>query len=298
MHSHASFRRDFWLIVTASILWGTVGVANEAIYTHTATNALSLAFFRLGIATPLFLFASLRLVGRRFLHIKLRDLGVMLLMGIMQALYQASYNAAIAYAGVTISTLLALCVAPIIVVLCSTFLIREKLTLSTLLALVCAIGGTVLIVAARSHAEQTGISMAGIWFALLAAAGYAAFILLGRCFTTSYHAVQINFVAFGMGAMLLLLLSITTPVRLVIAYPVRDWFLLLYLGCVPTALAYGLFQAGMRSISATAASIITLCELLTAASLAWLLFHEELGPTGIIGALLLIGSLLLLVYRK
>ena len=140
--------------------------------------------------------------------------------------------------------------------------------------------------------------MVGILFALVAAAGYATFILLGRFFTTSYYAVQINFVAFGIGAALLMLLAPVTPSGLVVSYPARDWFLLLYLGCVPTGLAYGLFQAGMRHVSAMAASIITLCEFLTAALLAWLLFHEQLGPVGIVGAILLIGSLLLLVYKK
>lgn len=296
MFSRSSFRRDFWFILSASIAWGTVGVANQAIYAHTATNALSLAFFRLAIATPLFLVACGKLLGRRLWQIKPRDLLIMILMGGMQALYQVSYSAAIAYTGVTISTLIALCVAPVIVALCSTFLIREHLTRSTLLALVLALGGTVLLVAARSHPQQASVSLLGIGLALLAAAGYAFFILLGRLFSTGYHSVQINFVAFGTGALLLLLFTTSTP--LVTTYPLNDWLLLLYLGCVPTALAYALFQAGMRSISATMASIITLCEALTAALLAWLLFREELGVFGILGALLLVGSMLILIYRK
>lgn len=296
MRAKGSFQRDFWFIIAASVAWGTVGVANQAIYAHTITNALSLAFFRLAIAAPLFLCACLKLLGRRFLQITPRDLGIMALMGVMQALYQASYSAAIAYTGVTISTLIALCVAPVIVALCSTFILRERLTVSTLLALLCALGGTILLVAARSNPQQTDISMTGIWLALLSATGYAAFILLGRLFTRSYHSVQINFVAFGTGALILFGLAI--PTGLVTTYPPQDWLLLLYLGSVPTALAYGLFQAGMRSISATAASIITLCEPLVAAFLAWLLFHEELGIFGLLGALLLIGSMLLLSYRK
>ncbi|GHO46236.1 DMT family transporter [Ktedonospora formicarum] len=296
MRSQGSFQRDFWFIVAASVAWGTVGVANQAIYAHTATNALSLAFFRLAIAAPLFLIACLRLLGRRFLSIKLRDLGVMVLMGAMQALYQASYSAAIAYSGVTISTLIALCVAPIIVVLCSTFLMHERPTRSTLLALLCAFFGTILLVVSRTDPQQGNFSLVGIGLALLSATGYAAFILFGRLFTTSYHSVQINFVAFGTGA--LILLAFALPGGLVATYPTGDWLLLFYLGSIPTALAYGLFQAGMRSVSATAASIITLFEPLTAALLAWLLFHEQLGPFGILGGLLLVGALLLLAYKK
>ena len=66
------------------------------------------------------------------------------------------------------------------------------------------------------------------------------------------------------------------------------------MGCIPTALAYVLFQAGMRSTPATLTSILTLAEPLTAAILAWLIFGERLSPLGILGALLLLCTIFLL----
>jgi DME family drug/metabolite transporter len=36
----------------------------------------------------------------------------------------------------------------------------------------------------------------------------------------------------------------------------QSWLLLIYLGLVPSALAYWLFQMGLRAVPATAASII------------------------------------------
>jgi drug/metabolite transporter, DME family len=85
------------------------------------------------------------------------------------------------------------------------------------------------------------------------------------------------------------------PTGLVVAYPARDWLILLYLGCIPTALAYGLFQVGMRSLSATVVSIVTLFEPLTAAFLAWILFGERLSPFGLLGALFLVGAMALIL---
>lgn len=287
-----SSQRDFWSIVAASICWGTVGVATQTIYTHSTTNALSLAFFRLGIATPLFLLAGIFLLGRCFWHIKLRDLLIMLAMGGMQALYQDSYNVAISYAGVTVTTLIALCVAPVIVALVSPFIAHERLTRRTLIALVCALAGTILLVIARSQPSKQNISMSGILLALLAAGGYAGFLLCGRQLANRYHSLHINTVAFSTGTLLLLLLTI--PAKLVTTYPAREWLILLYLGCIPTAFAYWLFQNGIRSLSATVVSIVTLCEPLTAALLAWLLFHEQLNLFGLLGAALLLGTMLLL----
>ena len=76
-----------------------------------------------------------------------------------------------------------------------------------------------------------------------------------------------------------------------LGYPASGWLLLLYLGCVPGALGYTLFQTGMRSLTATVASIVTMCEPLTAALLAWILFREELGPFGLLGAGFLLGAM-------
>jgi drug/metabolite transporter, DME family len=64
---------------------------------------------RLAIATPLFFLASWISLRRRLFHIKWRDLCTMMLMGSMLALSQACYVAAISSAGVSVSTLIAIC---------------------------------------------------------------------------------------------------------------------------------------------------------------------------------------------
>jgi drug/metabolite transporter, DME family len=294
MISHNTDRRDFLFIVAASIAWGTVGIANQAIYAHVTTNALSLAFLRLAIAAPLFFLARWISPDQRSLPIKHRDRAVMMLMGGLQALYQSCYSAAIPYAGVTVSTLIALCAAPVIVALVSAFTTRKPLTPLTLIALASALGGTILLVATPSHLMgKASVSLPGVLLAFLAACGYAGFILCGRLLTDRCHPLQVNSIAFGTGALLLFLFAL--PTGLVVVYPTRDWLILLYLGCIPTALAYGLFQVGMRSLSATVISIVTLFEPLTAAVLAWIIFGEELGPLGLLGALLLLGAMALIL---
>jgi len=75
---------------------------------------------------------------------------------------------------------------------------------------------------------------------------------------------------------------------------VKGWPLFLYLGVVPTAVAYVVFGAGLRRVTATAAGIATLLEPLTAAALGVLVFGERLGAVGWAGAALLLGALGLL----
>ena len=295
MFSQSTARRDFLLVVCASVSWGTVGIANQAMYSYGVTNALSLSFLRLAIATPLFFLMAWLRLRRKLLHIKPRDLGVMMLMGCMMALSQAWYVAAIPLAGVGVSTLIAICAAPIIIAIFSALITQERPTLMTLVALLTAVGGTILLVGTGAHSGAENVSLIGIALAFLSACGYAGFILCGRLLTNNYDPFQVSFVAFGTGTLLLLVCASAT--KLVIVYPAWGWLILLYLGCVPTALGYGLFQVGMRSLSATVASIVTMCEPLTAALLAWIFFHEELGLAGLLGAGLLLGamSMILLV---
>ena len=285
-------QRDFFFIVLASVSWGTVGVANRLLYGFGATNALSLSFLRLAFAVPFFLLAGWFTLKRRLFVIQKRDLAVMVLMGCLMALSQALYVAAIEAIGVSVSTLIAICAAPVIVALLSAFILHERVTLMTLVALAAAVSGTALLISTPSLPAADGASP-GALLAFLSACGYAGFIFCGRLLTSGYHPVQITTVAFGAGALLLLICAAST--RLVLTYPPGGWLILLYLGIVPTALGYGLFQAGMRSIPATLASIITMCEPLTAALLAWLLFHEELGLLGLVGAGLLLGAMALIV---
>jgi DME family drug/metabolite transporter len=70
--------------------------------------------------------------------------------------------------------------------------------------------------------------------------------------------------------------------------------LLLYLGIGPSALAYVMFQRGLKDVPATTASVVTLLEPLIAAILAWMMFDERLGLWGWLGAALLIGAIAVL----
>jgi drug/metabolite transporter, DME family len=154
MFSQPNSRRDFLLIVIASVSWGTVGVANRILYNYGPTNALSLSFLRLAFAVPFFFLASWMFLKRRLFDIKRRDLGIMMLMGGLIAVSQALYIAAISYAGVSVSTLIAICAAPVIIALLSALFSYERVTLMTLIAFVAAIGGMVLLIRTPSQSSM------------------------------------------------------------------------------------------------------------------------------------------------
>lgn len=289
-------RRGLWSILGAAMLWGTTGVATQAIYNSSSTNPLSVAFLRVAIGAFVLLLLCWRLLGRRMWQVKRRDALLMVFLGTMQAVFQFTYLAAIPDCGITIATLIALCVAPVLVVLFSALFLHEHVTSKIIIALACALGGTILLTSTPTGPQHTDQVLRGVFLSLICATGYAAIILGGRSLSERYHPLQVNAASFGMAALLLLVCSLITP--LVFSYPTESWLLLLYLGCIPTALAYVLFQAGMRSTPAMLTSILTQAEPLTAAILAWLIFGERLSLPGIVGAVLLLGTILLLAHGE
>ena len=73
--------------------------------------------------------------------------------------------------------------------------------------------------------------------------------------------------------------------------------LALYLGLVPTALAYLCFARGLARLPVATVTTLTLAEPVVAASLGVALLSEQLGPTGLAGAALVLGGLALLALR-
>ncbi len=296
----AASRRGLLFIVLTALLWGTVGVAGRAVNELAATNALSIGFFRLAFAVPVLLVACRVLLGRDFWRLSRADLGLTLLLGAAMALYQMTYFGAVLLVGVTIAVLIALCTAPVIVALLSSLLLRERLTVWVLLALVCAILGTILLVQARSVDPQSPLDQTvnplGIALALGAAFSYAMVTLCSRVLAGRCHPLPTLAIGAATGALMILPVA-TLAGGLALSYEPPVWGLLVYMGVFPTALAYLLFLNGLRFTTATVASIATLLEPLTGAMLAWAIFDERLGWNGLRGAALLLAALLILLWR-
>ncbi len=286
----------FWLVIAAAAIWGTIGIATQAIYNvDSGTSPLFVNFARMVIAAPVLAAVCWRVVGRQMFNLPRRDFGIMLLNGVFMAASQAYYFVAIRYTGVTIATLLSVCVSPLLVTGVSVILKLEKLTARALIAVACALIGSVLLVGLNTPAGAQQNLLLGAVLSLVAALAYACTIFWGRFLAGNYHPLHVMTITFSSGALVLIPINLLSGA--VAIHSGSGWLYALYLGLVPTALAYWMFQKGLRSVSPTTASVTTLLEPTVAALLAWALFGETLPGTGVIGALLLILSIFLLSTR-
>jgi DME family drug/metabolite transporter len=292
INTRAETRNGLLLIMIAAVMWGTVGITTKTLYGLSATNPLSIGFFRLALSLPVLFAVCWATQKRQMFSVARQDLLLMLLIGMMTALYQVCYFSAIERTGVAVATVVTLCTAPIMVAVISVWISKQRPSAYVLAALAGALSGTALLVGFREHTGGRGADTGGILLALGSAFGYAIVTLASRKLAGRYHPFQSIAISFSFGAIILFFFAVSQG--LVMNYTPVGWSLLLYLGTIPTALAYVLFIAGMRATTATVASISTLVEPLVATILAWLIFGERFSAMGFVGVALLSGSLVVL----
>ena len=293
MSSPITAARGFALVVLAALCWGTSGLTGDVVADRTGLDPLDIAWHRMAVGAAALL--AVHLVRSRGAG-TLRTPGSrwpLVAVGAGLAVYQSAYFAAVATAGVSIATLVSLGLAPLLVAVGAAVLGHGRPDRATGTALAVALAGLVLLVGVSAGGDDGDAVLLGALSAVGCAVAYAGVVLVSSRVPDGVPTTTAGFAA---GAVLL------TPVALLAGLDLTtdplSLALLLYLGLVPTALAYGLFFTGVRAVPAAVASIVTLLEPLTATALATAVLGERLAPTALVGGLLMLGAVTALYLRR
>jgi DME family drug/metabolite transporter len=283
--------RGIVCIALAAVSWGTTG---------SVTTVLAAAGVRPWLigAVRMWVAAALLLVAARAsgapLPLGRGRLGSALALGACMAAFQVTYFTAVTMTGITITALVAICSAPVMIAALAAVFLGERVTGRVTSAIALGVVGTALLVAGpRAVAPAAPRFVPGTLLALGAALSYALYVVAAKAALARTSPLPLAAVTFAVAAALL------TPALAWTEAPVaqlaRGWPWLAYLGAVTTAAAYALYTTGLRRVPASVAGIVSLCEPLTAALLGALLFGERLGAGGALGAILLVAAVALLV---
>jgi len=274
-------------VLLAAVLFGTTGTAQTL---APEIEPLVVGAARIAVGATLLLFVA-ALVGR--LRVGAGRCGL-LLGGACVALYQATFFAAVAETGVAIAAVVALGSAPAFTGVLARAFAGERLRWRWAAATGLACAGVALLVLGGGAGGE--VAPAGVGLALISGCGYAGYAVLGKRMLEAGGTPEgVMAAVFATGALLLLPLlavmplgELTSPGGLALA---------LYLGAIPTALAYILFARGLERIGAGETATLTLAEPLTAAALGVIALGERPGAAAAAGAALVLGGLVLLALR-
>jgi len=284
-------------LVLSGLLWGTGGLIGDLLGRDAGLSALSVAAYRLlaggGLIIVFLTLAARRTAGangRRSWPSGRAAWTRIAVNGVLSALFQGSYFAAISLTSVSLATLVTIGAAPVIVAGAEHALGRRPLNRADGLTMAAALAGLALLAGRPGGGLSEGAVLAGTGMALLSAAGFAAVTLLGTTPVPGLDELSLNGFGFILGGIMLLPLAAASGNGLAFHPDLASAGLLVALGAGPTAAAYTLYFRGLRTASASTAALLTLIEPLTAAVLAALVLGERLSAAGLTGAFLLLAA--------
>lgn len=271
-------------ITLSMLIFGTIGLFRRAIPLPSSLVAMTRG--AIGMA---FLLLVLRVKKVRIDAAAIRrNLALLLVsgagLGINWILLFEAYN----YTSVATATL-CYYFAPMLIVLASPLVLRERLT-ARKLGCVCASLVGMVFVSGVLEASFTGAAeLKGVALGLCAALFYALVVLLNKRFV-ALPAYDRTIMQLGISSVVLLPYVLLTENVAKLSYTPSTLALLLVVGIVHTGLAYALYFGSLPEVTAQAAAILSYIDPVVAVLLSALLLREPLGLGGALGAVLVLGS--------
>jgi drug/metabolite transporter (DMT)-like permease len=270
------------LITISAASFGTLAIFGRFLYAD-GLDTFTMLFLRFGFAA---LLMSAILLARREKFPRGKILLQLIGMGALGYVGQSfSYLTAIKYASAGLVALL-LYLYPVFVFVLSVILLREKVTLLKVSALVLALIGTALTV------DPAGGQWLGILFSIAAALIYSVYIIVGTNVMKHVSVVQSSTVIFASAVAVYGILMAINGMHL----PSTNvgWLNIVGIVLIATVIPVVAFLAGLERIGPTNAAMLSTLEPVVTVLLAAWIFDERLTPLVMLGGGLILVAVIFL----
>ncbi len=284
--------RGYVIVLAGTVIWALTGIFVKILLTQYGMDPLVIAFWRVSIVT-LCLFAALVGVNVRLFRIARRDIPLFVFYGIVGvALHQIVWIASVQHNGAAIATVL-IYMAPALVAVFAWRFMGETMNRTRITALVLTLAGCALV--GRTYdVAQIRLNWVGLAAGIATAFTLGTYTLMGRTLTRRYSAWTSLFYAFFFGSLCLLPLATLSRDFIPARLPLDGWATLIFLALGPTLGGFGAYTIGLSHLPASVASTIAAFEPVTTAIVAYFVFGEVLAPPQLLGAGLILWSVLML----
>lgn len=271
-------------LISSMVIFGTIGLFVR--YIPLPSSVIAFARGLIGMIFLLIVLAvqrkkpNLSAVGKRW--------PLLLLSGAALGANWILLFEAYRYTTVAISTL-CYYLAPMFIILVSPLVLREKLTARKLICVLVSLAGMVCVSGVLTGSMPTVDELTGILLGVTAAALYAAIVLLNKTLT-GIPGNDRTVVQLGISAVVVLPYILLTEQVSTFQPDAKGIILLLVVSIVHTGIAYALYFNSMERLEAHTLAIFSYIDPIAAVLLSALLLKEPLGWTGIVGAVLILGS--------
>ncbi|MGM0883781.1 MAG: DMT family transporter [Bacillota bacterium] len=179
--------------------------------------------------------------------------------------------------------------APVLVIVMSPIVLKEKLSFKKVLCVCAALFGMILILQSGKSGEHDN-HLLGIVYGLIAATFYAILTLTNK-FIRNMNGLEITFTQLLLSSVLLISYLFITEEKLgVYQISSNSIILILILGILHTGVGFYLFFSGMKGLEGQSIAILSYVDPLTSLLISALVIGERMTLIQILGAVLLLGS--------
>lgn len=272
------------------LLVGVVAVSFSAIFIRLAeAPALTIAFYRTGIAAALLLPFALVRQREELRALTRRQGAIAVVAGAMLALHFAVWITSLSYTTIAASVVL-VTTQPIWVVAFSWMLFGERLRKLVLVGVLVALAGAVVVSGGDFASPARPRALEGDLLALAGAITAAAYFVAGRHLRRDVSLATYAGLAYGTCAVFLLPVALLSGAQLG-GFPAKTWGLFVLMALVPQMLGHTVFNFLLRDVEATVVAISVMGEPVGATLLALAIFGETPPANAILGGGLILAGI-------
>ena len=282
---------SFIYILLSAALWGIAGVFVRTLET-VAFPQMGIVFGR-SFFTAIILGIVILFKDKSLFKIKLKHLPLFIGCAVFSiVLFNFSYYKTMSMTSLSVAAVL-LYTAPFFVVIISAFLFGEKFNLKKIIACVTAFVGCLFV--SGIFDSENRITLPALVFGLLTGFGYALYTIFSRLLIDKgYNTFTITFYTFLFSAIACVLLD-DIAVTFTLTFSSFKIFITIVLMAVfNTVIPYVLYTKGLLGVEASVAPIIATLEPVVATVTGVIIYSEALSFSGVLGILLVLGSVLIL----
>ena len=280
------------MLLVSMVIYGTIGIFRRYVPLPSGMMALFRAVIGL-----LFLLLVIKVSGQKIsVQAIKKNFKILCISGMVMGVNWILLFEAYRYTSVATATL-CYYMEPIFVILASSILLKEKMSGKKKICSLVAFVGMVLV----SGVLQVGISnlseLKGIFLVLGAGLLYATVILLNKQFK-EIEAYDKTITQLAAAAVVLLPYTLAAEDMSGVVVTPLVVVMMVIVGIVHTGIAYALYFGSMGSLKAQTIALFSYVDPVVAVLLSTLLLGENIGVSGFIGAVLILGSTMISELEK
>lgn len=283
------------LVSLAGVIWGTIGPGVQIVHDGSGLSPPLISAYRAIAAVGVLLLAALATGRLRTSWALARhQWRRVALVGVFTALFQLLFFVAVVEAGVSLTTVVALGFAPVLLLVVGSVQRHTLPSRQQTLTVTVALAGLTLVSVFGDFGDHATDPTLGILAALGSGAAYALSTDVAAPLSQRLDTLTVTVATMSVAA------AVLVPAGLGLAFvrgetlttdDTTSWLVILYLGVVTMAVAYALLFTGLRSTPSGAVVVATLLEPVTAVFIAVLFLGERLTLAGLVGSLLIVAAI-------